>query len=116
MKEELIDLYRNVQGRRGEWKVGDQYICLSDGHVGRVQNYAQCVWMEHSADRYLYLPPVYSDDGRCLWDWADWERWEISVNTHGCPMMYAPGEGECIHADTLPEALLRAIAEQEGEG
>lgn len=78
MKPEMIELYRAVQRFRGEWKPFDPVLykgqpgTITDNIGGQMEifipksvgGYYQ--WVGASDPDLLWLPPVYSDDERCL--------------------------------------------------
>jgi len=77
----------------------------------------------YTLETLLWLPPVWSEDGRCLWailrDVLDGRPIDVEQDGDWFIVRYHDDEadrwwgiGEGV---TLPEALLRAIGEQEGE-
>jgi len=118
MKPDMIDRYRAVQKYRGTWKIGDRlwcYDCKTEHIVNNMIRFCPAKIDEDTTYRYLWLPPVWSEDERCLWAMVDWERWHLStlVKPHRVAMF--PPSGRPIFTNSLPEALLRAIKEQEAE-
>lgn len=126
MNDTMIDLYRAVQGRKGEWRRGDR--CWHDiygpGFVTKVFKYSLWVFFEKDSNptelvghekRLLWLPPVWSEDGRCLFSMIEGDFTVERVQRDGeyfyCVDVIGSDFGG--YYKTLPEALLRAIAEQE---
>jgi len=117
---EEIDLYRSVQHRRGElWAEYDKIFCEECGSYDTAishMNNTNC------KGPFIWIAPVWDEDcpERCLWAMVDWERYDLCLNTNtGLVRIWAwiDGKGgvDTIIAEgvTLPEALLRAIKEQE---
>lgn len=133
MNAEMIDPYRKVQKYRGEWKDlenEDVYhpnysrgVMADPNHGSGLE-----VWFEKGGWTYLpkddpdllWLPPVFSEDGRCLVAMIDGivqllrdesTAWTVSVSdgSWGAMGIWT----EIATAPTLPEALLRAIASHE---
>jgi hypothetical protein len=136
MNADLIDLYRCIQHRRGEWRVGDRVIhdlygpgivAGADDSLRLNVTFTDCKiepLQGHEAE-LLWLPHVWSDDGRCLIgmierDFSVTRIWYDSDDlTTDDGWIYGVDfiDGEFIgYYNSLPEALLRAIKEQEGKG
>jgi len=128
MNADLIDLYRCIQHRRGEWKVGDRVIhdLYGPGIVVGVDDslrlnvtFTDCKiepLQGHEAN-LLWLPPVWSDDGRCLIGMLGGNG-ELAWVENGEYAVFVYDEDTCdqksFYGATPDEALLRAIREQEG--
>jgi hypothetical protein len=127
MNPELIELYRAVQKHRGEWQVFDPVIYglpFSFGACGVVIGISHATGfltvqykigamsgIRPDDPDLLWLPPVYSDDGRCLdailgeYSYEKWKEGTVYLY-----FVWIPGVSRSFKATTLPEALLRAIA------
>lgn len=120
MNADMIDLYRCIQHRRGAWKVGDQYYDILNREYGTL-----CAFCDTNKDgefygltNCLWLPPVWSDDGRCLWAWVDWKKHTLFIHSDGLVTVdvHSDSAMSVCHKVPLPEALLRAIKKQEEQG
>jgi len=115
MNADLIELYQGVQKYRGElWAEYDKIFCEECGSYDTAishMNNTNC------KGPFIWIAPVWDEDcpERCLWAMVDWERWHLStlVKPHRVAMF--PPSGRPIFTNSLPEALLRAIKEQEAE-
>lgn len=132
MKPETIESYQAVQNRRGEWRNFDRCFHLLERDFGIVlaveerptisiyletmDTYAYC---DENDPNLLWLPPPVprrpGDDGRNLWAWVNWDKYELAVGTGG-KVSVVPRHREYLpfRVCTLPEALLRAVGEKEG--
>ena len=129
MNAETIELLKKVQDRKGEWRVfdpvlyrGERAIIMliySDNEMVRLlyENGSQGSALADDPD-LLWLPPTapgWNDDGRNLWAMVDWEKWGICVDENRRILIHERKyDIVYFEADTLPEALLRAI-ERKGE-
>ena len=117
MTPEEIDLYRSVQHRRGElWAEYDKIFCEECGSYDTAishMNNTNC------KGPFIWIAPVWDEDcpERCLWAMVDWGKWWSHIDLKGTISILRRGRSEIVIADqlTLPEALLRAIKEQEAE-
>ena len=123
MTPEEIDLYRSVQHRRGElWAEYDKIFCEECGSYDTAishMNNTNC------KGPFIWIAPVWDEDcpERCLIgmikrDFSVTRIWYDSDDlTTGDGWIYGVDfiDGEFIgYYNSLPEALLRAIREQEG--
>jgi hypothetical protein len=136
MNPEMIGLYRKVQKYKGEWQIGDRVfndhygigIVLAIPSKNSLDIWWENGFLDHLADttgkrKYLlWLPPVYSDDERCLVRMIKGavEAFRNDLGEWGVNCWSKSQEANLIYHDeelhfsgyckTLPEALLRAIA------
>lgn len=126
MNDTLIDLYRGVQKYRGEWQQLDPVlyhgelgiiVAIYDDVVDVMHKDGMMSCVSYDDPDLIWLPPIYSEDGRCLWKMVDWERFDVQVEDAGYVMVSSfsnvPWGHPICAPRPLPEALLRAIREQE---
>lgn len=136
MNAEMIDLYRGIQDRRGEWKQDDQVYHITRERFGRVtaicrngiievyypptDSRTSFVEFAASADpNLLWLPPPtprHEDDtdGRNMWAWVNWDKYDLYVGTGGMVSVLPRGRQNVpFGVHTLSEALLRAVVGKE---
>jgi len=129
---EQIEMYRAVQDKRGPWRILDHcwHLKFKNGLgvvIGIGKNSVLSIYfrgMDHHSycepddPDLLWLPPTapgWNDDGRNLWAMVDWEKWGICVDENRRILIHERKyDIVYFEADTLPEALLRAI-ERKGE-
>jgi len=138
MKPDMIDRYRKIQHRKGEWRFGDIGLDIELGRfvvTWSVTGYTgmEVHWegdgqpgaLQKDDPDLLWLPPVWSEDGRCLCDMIErdfsvtriWYDSDDLTTDDGWIYGVDFIDGEFIgYYNSLPEALLRAIKEQEGKG
>ena len=116
MTLEEIDLYRSVQHRRGElWAEYDKIFCEECGSYDTAishMNNTNC------KGPFIWIAPVWDEDcpERCLIGMIGWCDIFKYKEPDGQPRYTVWHRGCHFQATTLPEALLRAIREQEGKG
>ena len=131
MTPEEIDLYRKIQHRKGEWRFGDIGLDIELGRfvvTWSVTGYTgmEVHWegdgqpgaLQKDDPDLLWLPPVWSNDGRCLIGMLGGNG-ELAWVENGEYAVFVYDEDTCdqksFYGATPDEALLRAIREQEAD-
>lgn len=130
MNTEQVEMYRAVQKYKGEWRVFDPVLYWGEfGVIIAISPATSFLTVQHKKGHIsgihpddpdlLWLPPPTprwpGDDKRNLWDMVDWDMVKPYIHFDGTVTLYRVGLGDqlIVRNAPLPEALLRAIREQE---